>query len=161
MDSAAITLTVAQIIPYLQQYGPLLATKAVEALGEKVPGAVGALWGSIKARFDAEGAARTALEKLLSNPQDEKLKTVVEYHLEEYLKNDPAFAEKIAALLKEAQAAAPAGTSYQATASGGSAIAQGRGANAVTGGSTLIQGGVQGDVITGGGEKSEQSKKSK
>jgi len=150
MDSAAITLTVQQITPYLQQYGPLFASKAIEALGEKVPEAVGKLWQGLKAKFDAEGAAKSALEKLLSNPKDEKLKTVVEYHLEEYLKNDAAFAEEIQALLKDAQAAAPMGTSYQATATGGSAVAQGQNARAVAKGGLMIEGGEKGDFIAGG-----------
>ena len=151
MDTAAITLTVQQLTPYLQQYGPIFATKAVEALGEKVPEAVGKLWGSIKAKFDAEGAAKSALDKLLSDPQDEKLKNVVEYHLEEYLKNDAAFAEQIETLLKEAQAAAPAGIN----ATDGSAVAVGEGAKAVAKGGVLIEGGVKGDFTVGSEKKAK------
>ena len=151
MDTAAITLTVQQLTPYLQQYGPIFATKAVEALGEKVPDAVGKLWGSIKAKFDAEGAAKSALDKLLSDPQDEKLKNVVEYHLEEYLENDAAFAEQIETLLKKAQAAAPAGIN----AADGSAVAVGEGAKAVAKGGILIEGGVKGDFTVGSEKKAK------
>jgi hypothetical protein len=153
MDTAAIALTVQQLTPYLQEYGPIFAAKAVEAIAEKVPDAVGKLWGSIKAKFDAEGAAKSALEKLLNDPQDEKFKNVVEYHLEEYLKNDAAFAEKISALLKEAQAAAPVGANYQAYAADGAAIAQGENAKAVGKGGILIEGGVKGDFTVGSEKK--------
>jgi hypothetical protein len=106
MDAVTLALTTQQLMPYLQQYGPLFAAKAVEALGEKVPDAVGKLWQAVKSRFDAESAAKAALEKLIADPQNDKLKNVVEFHLEEYLKNDQTFAEKIQPLLKEAQAAA-------------------------------------------------------
>ena len=147
MDAGTLALTVQHLMPYIQQYGPLFAAKAVEALGSKVPEAVGKLWQAVKNRFDAEGAAKSALEKLIADPQNDKLKTVVEFHLEEYLKNDAAFAEKIQPLLKDAQAAAP--VTYQAVATGGSAVAQGPGAKAVGKGGVLIEGGVKGDVNVG------------
>ncbi len=153
MDPAAITLMVQQIAPYLQQYGPLLAAKAAESLGEKVPEAVGQLWQGIKAKFDTETVAQGALEKMLADPENAQVKTVVEYHLAEYLKNDPAFAEKIGALLEKAQAVAAVNASYTAVATGGSAVAQGAGAKAVAQGGTLIEGGVKGDFIAGGEKK--------
>jgi len=150
MDTAAITLMVQQITPYLQQYGPLFAAKAVESLGEKVPAAVSQLWQGIQARFDTEAVAKGALEKMLADPENETVKTVVEYHLAEYLKNDAAFAERIGALLKEAQTAAPAATSYHAVATGGSAVAQGENATAVAAGGISIGGSVSGSTIVTG-----------
>lgn len=147
MDPITLALTTQQLMPYLQQYGPLFATKAIESLGEKVPEAVGKLWQAVKSRFDAESAAKAALEKLIADPQNDKLKNVVEFHLEEYLKNDQTFVEKIQPLLKEAQAAAP--ITYQAYATGGSAVAQGAGAKAVAKGGVILEGGVKGDFTIG------------
>ncbi len=143
MDPALLALTTQQLMPYLQQYGPILATKAVEALGEKVPEAVGKLWQAVKARFDSEATAKAALEKLLADPQNDRLKTVVEFQMEEYLKNDATFAERIQHLLKDAQATAP--VTYQAYATGGAGVAQGPGAKAVGKGGIMIEGGVKGD----------------
>ena len=155
MDAANLALTVQQLTPYLQLYGPIFATKAVEAaaeaVGERIPEAVTKLLRGIKAKFDTEGAAQSALEKLLNNPQDEKLKNVVEYHLEEYLENDAAFAEQIETLLKKAQAAAPAGIN----AADGSAVAVGEGAKAVAKGGILIEGGVKGDFTVGSEKKAK------
>lgn len=147
MDPATLALTVQHLMPYIQQYGPLFLTQAVEALGEKVPDAVGKLWQGLKAKFDTKTAAKEALTDLLKAPDDADLQAAFRVQLKKLVEEDAAFGEKLRALLQDAQAAAP--VTYQAYATGGSAVAQGAGARAVGKGGIMIEGGVKGDFTVG------------
>ena len=145
MDAGTLALTVQQLTPILQQYGPLFATKTVEALGEKVPDAVGKLWQSLKTKFDTKAAAKEALTDLLKTPDDADLQAAFRVQLKKLVEEDAAFGEQLQALLKDAQTT----TTNQAYATGGSAVAQGYQAKAVAKDGILIEGGVKGDFTIG------------
>lgn len=151
MDAVTLALTTQHLMPYLQQYGPLFLTQAVEALGEKVPDAVGKLWQSLKAKFDTKTAAKEALTDLLKTPDDADLLVAFRVQLKKLVEEDAAFGDKLQALLKDAQATAPVTQGY---ATDGSAIAQGYQAKAIAKGGILIEGGVKGDFTIG--EKKEK-----
>lgn len=146
MDPALLALTTQQLMPYLQQYGPLFAAKTVEAVAEKVPEAVGKLWQGLKAKFDTKTAAKEALTDLLKTPDDADLQVAFRVQLKKLVEEDAAFGDHLQALLKDAQATAPVSQAY---ATEGSAIAQGYQAKAVAKGGILIEGGVKGDFTLG------------
>lgn len=150
MDVAMLALTAQQLMPYLQQYGPLFLTQAVEAFGEKVPEAVGKLWQSLKAKFDTKTAAKEALTDLLKTPDDADLQAAFRVQLKKLVEEDAAFGDELQALLKDAQAAAP--VTYQAYATGGAAVAQGPGAKAVGRRGVLIEGEAKDNLIITGND---------
>lgn len=153
MDIGTLALTVQQLTPIFQQYGPIFLTQAVESLAEKVPEAVGKLWQGLKTKFDTKASAKEALTDLLQTPDDADLQAAFRVQLKKLVEEDATFSETLQRLLKDAQAAAP--ITYQSYASGGSAVAQGAGAKSVGKGGILIEGGVKGD-FTRGSEKKEK-----
>jgi len=128
----------------LQPYLPILATKAAEKIGEKVPEAVGKVWGTLQKKFDTKAGAKEALEDLLKSPEDNDLQAAFRVQLKKLLEEDTDFAGSMDQLLKAA------GTSYNARLEGDGAIAQGDGATAVGAGGVHIGGNVSGSsIITG------------
>ena len=109
----------------LQPYLPVLATKAAEKIGEKVPEAVGKVWTALKKKFDTKAAAKEALTDLLKSTADGDLQAAFREQLKKLLAEDADFAGNMDQLLKAA------GTSYNARLEGDGAIAQGDGATAV------------------------------
>ena len=146
---AANTLTV--LSPFLQK----LAPAAAEAIGTKVPDAVGALWKAIKQRFDKKAAAREVLEDMLKNPDDGDFQAAFRAQLKKILTEDEGFAAQLQTLLDKAAQEIPA--EYKARLKGSGAIAQGSGAKAVGERGVMIGGNAEGNlIITGDKNKVEK-----
>ena len=128
----------------LQPYVPILATKAAEKIGEKVPEAVGKVWETIKKKFDTKAAAKEALEDLLKSPEDADTQAAFRQQLKKVMAEDETFANDLSKLLEAA------GGTYKASLAGDGAIAQGPGAKAVGKGGVMIGGNVNGsNIVTG------------
>jgi len=141
LDLALLTTS---IWTTLQPYVPILATKAAEEIGAKVPGAVGKVWGALQKKFNSKAAAKEALEDLLKSPEDGDLQAAFRVQLKKLLEEDGAFATDLDQLIKAT------GTSYNARLEGDGAIAQGDGARAVGKGGVIVDGNVSGSsIITG------------
>ena len=126
----------------LQPYLPILATKAAEELGKKVPEAAGKVWEAVKKKFDTKEAAKEALTDLLKSPDDSDLQAAFRVQLKKLLEEDQPFATELSKLLEAA------GSDYKGQVIGGGALAQGNGATAVGQGGVYI-GGNAGDVNAG------------
>ncbi len=125
----------------LQPYLPILATKAAEKVGEKVPEAVGKVWGTIKQKFDTRAAAKEALEDLLKAPEDADAQAAFRQQLKKAMAADESFANDLSKLIEAA------GDTYEANLEGNGAIAQGKGARAVGKGGVMVGGNVSGSTI--------------
>ncbi len=71
MDTATITQFAQHTFAVLQPYLPILAAKAAEEIGKKVPESVGKLWQAVKAKFAAKPAAQESVTDLLAKPGNE------------------------------------------------------------------------------------------
>ena len=142
MDPALLIALAASTFTVLQPHLSELAKSAAGALGKKVPDAIGALWGKIRARFADKPAADDALKDLLANPDDSDLQVVFRVHLRKLLQEDTAFADEI----KELVDSAGEQTSYTAEVHGSGAVAQGPGAVAAGEGGIAIGGSVGDNV---------------
>jgi hypothetical protein len=127
----------------LQPYLPILATKAAEEIGTKVPEAVAKVWNAIQKKFHTKTAAKESLEDLLKSPEDADSQATFRQQLKKVIKEDESFAIEFSKLL------AAAGGSYRASLTGGGSIAQGAGAKAVGKGGMMIGGNVTGNVVMG------------
>lgn len=128
----------------LQPYLPILATKAAEEIGKKVPEAVGKIWNAIQKKFDTKAAAKEALEDLLKSPEDSDTQAAFRQQLKKVMAEDESFANDLAKLLEAA------GDTYEASLTGDGALAQGPGAKAVGKGGVMIGGNVSGsNIVTG------------
>ena len=128
----------------LQPYLPILATKTAEAIGTKVPEAVGKLWETIQKKFDTKDAAKETLEDLLRSPGDADTQAAFRQQLKKLMAEDQSFATELNKLLESA------GDTYNASLTGNGAIAQGAGAKAVGKGGVMIDGSVSSsNIITG------------
>ena len=143
MDPNTLAFLAADAFSKLGPYWPILATKAAEAVGEKLPGAVGKLWLAIKQKFDQDESAKSALDQLLTDPQNEKLKAVVEWQLEQILAQDSDFATQLKGLVKNAQ------TSIRVAQTGSGTVVVGDGNKIVGERGVIVNGDVKGDIITG------------
>ena len=138
MDPALLTALAASAFTVLQPHLTELAKSAAGALGKKVPDAIGARWGKLRARFADKPAADDALKDLLANPDDSDLQAVFRVYLRKLLQDDAAFADEI----KELVEAAGGQTSYTAEVHGSGAVAQGLGAVSAGAGGIAIGGSV-------------------
>ena len=122
---------------------PMIASKGTEEWGKQVGGT---LWEAVKKKFDSDPETKKVVEKLLSQPKNERVQGAFQYHLEELLEADAAFAKKLETLIKNTA------KSYIAYLEGGGAIAQGEGATAVGAGGISIGGSVSGSTIVTGNQ---------
>lgn len=134
----------------LQPLLPVIATKGAEELGKQ---AGGALWETIKKKFDTKAAAKEALQDLLKSPNDSDLQAVFRVQLKKLLKEDAMFANNVDQLLKAA------GTTYTAHLEGDGAITQGTGATALGAGGVYVGGSVNGGNIDTGSKDKEKPTK--
>jgi hypothetical protein len=139
----------------LQPYLPVLATKTAEAIGSKVPEAVGKIWNAIQNKFDTKAAAKEALEDLLKSLNDADTQATFRQQLKKLMAEDESFANELSKLLEAA------GDTYKATLTGGGAIAQGTGAKAVGERGVMIGGDVSGSNIVTGDENSANAAEKK
>jgi hypothetical protein len=127
----------------LQPYLPILATKAAEEIGKKVPEVAARLWAAIKGKVETRPAAKEALTDLLKSPEDGDLQATFRVQLKKLLEEDQSFAAELSKLLESA------GSDYKAQLIGSGAIAQGNGAKAVGAGGIMIGGSVTGNINSG------------
>ena len=149
MDPALLTALAASVFTVLQPHLSELAKSAAGALGKKVPDAIGALWGKLRARFADKPAADEALKDLLANPDDSDVQGAFRVQLKKLLQDDAAFADEI----KELVDSAGKQTSYTAEVHGSGAVAQGLDAVAAGEGGMAIGGDVHGDVNVQHGDR--------
>ena len=142
MDPALLTALAASAFTVLQPHLSELAQSAAEALGKKVPDAIGALWGKLRARFADKPAADEALKDLLANPDDSDLQAAFRVQLKKLLQDDAGFADEVKGLVESTGKQ----TSYTAEVHGSGAVAQGPGAVAAGEGGIAIGGSVGGNV---------------
>ena len=127
----------------LQPYLPILATKAAETIGGKVPDAVGKVWEIIEKKFDTKATAKEALDDLLKAPKDEDNQATFRQQLKKLMAEDQSFATELSKFLEAA------GDTHKASLAGDGAIAQGAGAKAVGKGGVMIGGDVSGNIVLG------------
>ena len=156
MDAMDLSLLAQAAVMVLgPMLGSLLRTggeKAAEAAGGKIGEGVvekaKALWGRLGKKVEAKPGAPEAAAELAAKPDDPDSRAEMVLHLKKILAADPALAAEVAEIVRQT----PAGNVMIATASGGSAIAQGGGAAATQGG-MVVGGNVYGGV--GRGRKDE------
>lgn len=142
MDPITLAASVTTLLaPYLAKAGKVLADKAAEQL----PGAVGALWDKISAKFQSKPAAQDAAVDLVQNPSDQDNQAAFETQLRKMLKDDPAFLEELSGLTEKAQQEA-------IKLQGSGAIATSGGVAAGQGG-VAVGGNVQGNIVVGNNNK--------
>lgn len=127
----------------LQPYLPILATKAAEEIGTKVPESIGKIWNAIQKKFDTNQAAKEALDDVLKTPEDSDTQATFRQQLKKVMAEDESFAMELSKLLEAA------GDTYKASLTGDGAIAQGAGAKAVGKGGVMIGGNVEGNFVIG------------
>jgi len=127
----------------LQPYLPILATKAAEEIGTKIPEAVAKLWNAIQKKFDTKTDAQEALEDLLNSPNDSDTQATFRQQLKKIMAEDTSFAIDLDKLLEAA------GDTYRAALTGDGSIAQGAGTKVVGKGGIMIGGDVTGNVVMG------------
>ena len=152
MDIASISSSAWSI---LQPYLPILATRAAEEIGTKVPEVVGKVWEAIKKKFETKPFAKEALEDLKKSPEDSDTQATFHQQLKKIMAEDQSFAIELGKLLEAA------GDTYNATLTGNGAIAQGAGAKAVGQGGVMIGGDVGGNVVMGDENTVNSDKKKK
>lgn len=118
--------------------------KAAEAVGAKLPDAVGKLWKAVAARFRGLPAAETAATDLVAAPEEPDNQAAFRKELRKALEADPAFAAEFRRLLDEARA--QAGDHIVNTGSGAVATHGGVAAGA---GGIAVGGAVHGSVVAG------------
>ena len=139
----------------IQPYLPILATKAAEEIGTKVPEAVGKVWNAITKKFETKPAANEALEDVLKSPDDLDTQATFRQQLKKVMAEDNSFAIDLSKILEAA------GDTYKATLTGSGAIAQGSGAKAVGQGGVMIGGDVTGNFVMGDENTVNNEKKKK
>jgi hypothetical protein len=151
-DIASLTTGVWTMI---QPYLPILATKAAEEIGTKVPEAVGKVWDAISKKFETKSAANEALADVLKAPDDSDTQAAFRQQLKKIMAEDTSFAIDLSKLLEAA------GGTYRASLTGSGAIAQGTGAKAVGQGGVMIGGDVTGNFVMGDENTVNSDKKKK
>lgn len=101
----------------LQPLLPVIATKGAEEIGKR---AAGEVWEAVRGQFAGKPETQKLTEKVLSEPENVKAQNAFQYHLEETLESDPAFAQLLQTLLENAQR-----ETYRAEMTGDGGIAQG------------------------------------
>lgn len=144
MDSNTIAFLAADVLEKLGPYWIVIVTKAAEAIGTKLPEGVSKLWLAIKEQFDSEESSKTAIDQLLTDPQNEKLKVVFEWQLEQILAKDSDFAGRLKRLVKDADT-----TSQQAAQIGHGTLIQGSNNVAVGKRGVNVCGEIKGSINTG------------
>ena len=127
----------------LQPYLPVLAAKAAEEAGKKVPEAAIKVWEMVKSKFASNPAAQKALEQVANEPDDPDLQGQFRAQLKTLLKEDAAFMTGLSAILEKS------GSDFKGQVIGDGAIAQGPGAKAVGAGGILVEGNVDGGITIG------------
>jgi hypothetical protein len=121
LASAAVAL----LVPFLGQLGGHVVGKATAELSQAAMDRLDRLYERVKVRLaggDAAEAGR-ALQRLEAEPQDQRSQESFRELLGRVIERDPGFADELAALLRQAQAAAPAVT--QVSDSGATAVGGG------------------------------------
>jgi len=93
-----VTLT-AFLAPYLVKAGKSLMDKA----SDELPGAVGKLWDSLKAKMESRPESASLPADLAKTPEDVPTQGAFQYQLKKILSEDPEFSEKLTKLLDEAK----------------------------------------------------------
>lgn len=130
----------------LQPYLPILAMKAAETIGGKVPDIVGIVWETIEKKFDTKAAAKEAFEDLLNSPKDADTQAAFRQQLKKLMADDDSFATELSKLLEAAS------DTSKTFLTGDGAIAQGAGAKAVGKDGVMIGGDMTGNINTGSGD---------
>lgn len=145
MDPAAISVFVAQTLPVLEPYLPLIAAKAAEKIGGELPAAVGRLWMALSKKFNPKPAAKEALIDLLKTPDNPDVQAAFRVQLKKALEDDEVFCKQFSRLLGEARL----DVSYHAEIKGDGVVVQGNNNVTAEPGAVIVQGDVQGDVVNG------------
>lgn len=99
------------------------ATAAAEEIGKSVAPDLLAhakrLWAKLRPHVEAKPAALEAAEDVAQQPDDERRRVALELQLEKLLRDDPALADAVAPIVKEAVAAGVVAAGERAVAVGG------------------------------------------
>jgi hypothetical protein len=138
MDPVTLAAAATSILlPYLAKAGKIV----IEDVAKQLPEAVGTLWDKISAKFEAKPAAQGAAQDLVGKADDKDNQDAFELQLRKMLKEDPAFADELSALVDKAQ-------KESISLQGSGAVATNGGVAAGQGG-VAVQGNVQGNIIFG------------
>jgi hypothetical protein len=130
----------AALTPYLVKAGEKIASDVANNLPEQVD----KLWGMVIAKFQGKPAAEGAAQELAANAGDPDNQEAFNLQLKKALREDPAFAEQLAALL------APKKDAAQVSNTGSGAIALGgRVAVSASGGGIAVGGNVGYNIVIG------------
>ena len=94
-----LSYLVTQIYTALQPYLPVIATKAAEKIGEKIPDGIGKLWQTIKTKFSKKKASREAMDDLIKNLDDPDMQAAFRVQLKKLLDEDQDFRNKVTDLI--------------------------------------------------------------
>lgn len=95
----------APFLPYLLKAGEKAAEEAGKKLGEAAWERANALWSQLRPKVAARPAAQEAVQDLAAAPGDPDAQAALRQQLKKLLAEDPALAEAMARLWREAQAA--------------------------------------------------------
>ncbi len=125
------------LLPYLAKAGKIV----LEDVAKQLPDTAGKLWDKIAEKFQAKPAAQGAAQDLVGNADDKDNQDAFELQLRKMLKEDPAFADELSALVDKAQ-------KESISLQGSGAVATNGGVAAGQGG-VAVQGNVQGNIVLG------------
>jgi hypothetical protein len=138
MDPVTLAAAATSILlPYLAKAGKIV----LEDVAQQLPETAGKLWDKIAEKFEAKPAAQGAAQDLVGKADDKDNQEAFELQLRKMLKEDPAFADELSALVDKAQ-------KESISLQGSGAVATSGGVAAGQGG-VAIQGNVQGNIVLG------------
>lgn len=100
-----LTTFLAPFLPYLVRKGEAVADKAIDALGGAAWERARALWGKLRPRIEEKEAAREVADAVAANPDDEAARGALQFQLRTLLEGDPALADELERMVREAQQA--------------------------------------------------------
>jgi hypothetical protein len=144
MDPIVASKLAATTVDFIHPFLSIIATKASEEIGKKLPEAVTKLWEKLHNRMNRKPAAKEALQDLLANPDDPDVQAAVRVQLSKLLKSE-SFAAELQELLQAAQNEIESHAGNPTTVIGSGSIAQSGGV-AASGGGIAVGGNVSGDI---------------
>lgn len=144
MDPIIASNLAATIVNFIHPFLSIIATKASEEMGKKLPEAVTKLWEKLHSRMNRKPAAKEALQDLLANPDNPDVQATVRVQLSKLLQSQ-SFAAELQELLQAAQNEIESHAGNSTIVIGSGSIAKSGGV-AASGGGIAVGGNVLGDI---------------
>ena len=101
MDAAVLTAFLSPVLPFLLKVGGKAADGAIEQFGADVWNKAKKVWGKLMPKIESKATAKEAAEDLAKAPDDEQIRTILQWQLKKILEEDKNLAAEIAQLMKD------------------------------------------------------------